>query len=297
MREPGQAVGKFLLGGEHSVLFKGRALSFPLPQLRLYYHEDEETLAPGLHLNGERRSHEHFEQLAALRAALFPARPTARNLVIQTDIPLGGGLGSSAALCTALCRYNDDQNLNPVALATKALEGERFFHGISSGVDPFTVSFERPLVFRSEGLNACELDTRFFAEADLVFALFDSGLRHRTDDVVRGVSLVKEKTPLIWEDLMDALATNVEMMLKAIEGREATTLGRLMNDTHFRLIQLGVSNDVLDDLVEKLRRQGALGAKLTGAGRGGFVLGLFQEKDLERLSPTERPLIWRATTV
>jgi mevalonate kinase len=272
--------GKFILGGEHSIVHRGRAIGFPLPGFTLEIEEHEDP--PGLIVNGEQRPDEEFRKILELRR-LLGARADVRGLSIRSTIPIGAGLGSSAALCAALARRLAGPDADTEGLARAALEGERLFHGRPSGIDPYTIAVGKPIVFRAANLSWKPLDTRLFQENGLRFVLRDSGLRHRTVDVIEAVARVRRETPLIWEDLMDALSSNVEAMVRAFESGQGRSLGTLMNDSHFRLLQLGVSNDRLDALVDDLRAQGALGAKLTGAGQGGCVLALFREEDARSL--------------
>lgn len=280
------ACGKFILGGEHSVVVKGRALGFPVKSLSLTVEESQEF--DGLKINNEKHPMSEFRKILEIRKILG-ASSTVRGISIQSTIPIGGGLGSSAALCTALAKLHL-KGLPMEDLARSALQGERLFHGKPSGVDPFTIAVGRPIVYRASDQSWRALNTERFTQAGLCFVLKDTGLRHRTDEVIRAVTTVRSETPLIWEDLMDTLAQNAELMVKAFEESPTQGLGRLMNDSHFRLLQLGVSCETMDTVVEELRSQGALGAKLTGAGRGGFVLGLFRREDAEKL-PREGVLI------
>lgn len=284
-----KACGKFILGGEHSVVYRGRALAFPLPKLELHYREHRNAQKK-LILNGKIESESRLDRLLQLRSALG-IESSCPGIEIKSDIPLGAGLGSSAALCVAMLRAHFPA-LSGTELAQRALIGERLFHGKPSGVDPYTVALEQAIAFRAQDASVQTLDTRSFREAQLCFVLKDSGTRHETLNVVSQVQKVKEETPLIWDDLMDALATNAQAMIEAFEKRPATALGRLMNDSHFRLIQLGVSNETIDDIADEFRKAGALGAKITGAGQGGFVLGLFYESALPSLG--EDLLVWRA---
>lgn len=229
----------------------------------------------GLVINGQKRSIEEFQKLLELRK-MVGAKTSVRGLAVQSAIPIGAGLGSSGALCTALAKLHTDSD--PERVARAAWEGEKLFHGRPSGVDPFTIAAGCPIVYRASDQNWRPLALEKFRKAELCFVLKDTGLRHSTVQVIQAVSRVREQTPLIWEDLMDALATNAENMVRAFEENPGVELGRLMNDSHFRLIQLGVSCDELDSTVEELRNAGALGAKLTGAGRGGFVLSLFRKE-------------------
>lgn len=279
IKAPASAPGKFILAGEHSIVYRGRAIALPLLNTELKYWETDE--APALFVNGEKKETFHYQKVCALREHLG-FKDGGPTLHIETQIPLGGGLGSSAALCTALGRYHA-AHLSPEQLARLALEGEKFFHAKSSGIDPFTIAIGKAIVFRSQTLEWKELDLQRFHDEGLTFVLADSGLRHKTPEVLERVSHLKAQDPLIFEDLIDALSTNVEGMLKALAEGPRKMLGRLMNDSHFRLIQLGVSEERLDDLQAKLLKLGALGAKLTGAGRGGFILSLFEQETFASL--------------
>ncbi|MBS1985227.1 MAG: mevalonate kinase [Bdellovibrionales bacterium] len=274
--------GKFILGGEHSVVHRGRALAFPLRQLTLSYEESADHA--GLWLNGEQRSEEEWKKIQELCRRMGAAHAV-KGVRVESQLPVGGGLGSSAALCTAMARFYRPE-LQGEELALLAMHGEELFHGRPSGVDPFTIALDQPIAFSSADRRWRALQCDQFQRSELCFVLVDSGERHRTAEVIAATKGLQERTPLIWDDLMDSLSTNAERMIAAFEREPATQLGRLMNDTHLRLSYLGVSDAALDKVVEDLRSRGALGAKLTGAGRGGFALGLFRLSDLPSPLPT-----------
>ncbi len=275
-----QAPGKFILGGEHSIVYQGRALAFPLPKVALQYLESSQGES-GFFLNSEKCSDSHTQNIYKLREAL-KIRANFHRIEVQTQIPFGAGLGSSAALCTAMLRFHF-KDLAAKELALQALEGEKLFHEKPSGVDPFVVAIEKPIAFHSQSLEWKEIELENFYRQDLCFVLVDSGERHRTLEVIEIVSKLRKECPLIFSDLIDALASNAESMLKALAHDPKKDLGRLMNDTHFRLLQLGVSTEALDDLQAKMLQLGARGAKLTGAGKGGFMLCLFEREAFESI--------------
>ena len=277
------ANAKFILGGEHSVVSRGRALAFPLPGLTLKVSINDS--APGLALvNGVARSAEDFIKLQNL-CTLLGAAERPNSLKIESMIPLGAGLGSSAALCVALSRLLHP-NIGPTDLATLALEGEKLFHLRASGVDPFAISLNVPVCFEAASLKVRPLNCDNFRSAGLFFKLIDTKLRRSTAEIQEQVALLRERDPLIWEDLCDSLASNVEAMMTALERGPARILsrelGRLMNDSHFRLIQLGVSTDAINEQAARIQRMpGCAGVKLTGAGRGGFLLALFSANEFD----------------
>ena len=278
--------GKFILGGEHSVVYKGQALAIPLSQLRLSIESIEESHntsgTPGLWVNGTRHSSEHWELLQALVRMLKGPSAQIHSLHLRSTIPIGAGLGSSAALCATLAKYFYPE-LNGVELAKLALSGERVFHAKPSGVDPYVVALEKPIVFQAQSQSYRELDLNKFHDSGLKFVIVNTSQPHNTAKVIEKVSSLKEELPLLWSDLIDALSQNADRMAHALEQSPRLELGKLMNDTHFRLVQLGVSIEEIDDLVKNLRKAGALGAKLTGAGLGGAVVALFEADQIPAL--------------
>jgi len=68
------------------------------------------------------------------------------------------------------------------------------------------------------------------------------------------------------------------MARAAIEAGEPGALGALMDGNQWLLQEIGVSSGEIERLVQAARRAGALGAKLSGAGRGGNVIALVTEE-------------------
>ena len=97
--------------------------------------------------------------------------------------------------------------------------------------------------------------------------------------VRRGWERAREKH----EEIFDGIGTIADMARQAIERGEIETVGRLMNENH-RLLQLmGVSSPELEGLVEAARQGGALGAKLSGAGRGGNIIAVVTQETRSRV--------------
>jgi mevalonate kinase len=76
----------------------------------------------------------------------------------------------------------------------------------------------------------------------------------------------------------------VKSARKAIEAGEINILGKLMNENHQLLRKMGISSPELDNLVETAIRSGALGAKLSGGGRGGNMVALADPKQVDKIS-------------
>jgi mevalonate kinase len=289
------APAKFILLGEHSVVFKGRALAFALPDLRLSI---EATSLPSS-LNGEALGGEALN----LFKCLLGRFGVNQNFLITSKIPIGAGLGSSAALSFALAQFVEGSDEPAAQLALKALDGERVFHARPSGVDVHTIAHGLPIVFSPDdahkNFNVQPLDLDFFAKHHLKVAVFNTGEAHSTKRVQESVSDLRLRSPIIFEEIIDQLSANADaglrILQKAAQGQktEANHLGHLMRDTQVRLRHLGVSTEKIEELVTNLESLDTChGAKLTGAGCGGCVIGLFdQSENFERLKA--RPLsVW-----
>ena len=72
--------------------------------------------------------------------------------------------------------------------------------------------------------------------------------------------------------------------MEALNNNDLNTLGELMDINHGLLRAIGVSSKELDELVYVAKENGALGAKLTGAGGGGCMIALSKLEDREKIS-------------
>jgi mevalonate kinase len=129
--------------------------------------------------------------------------------------------------------------------------------------------------------------------------LIDSGLRHRTHEVIKITQEIKNKDPMLWQNIIDELGL-LSLEAKKVWNSNFNQIGNLMNHAHENLRRLGVSNENLDHIVKDIKSRGALGAKLTGAGKGGYVLALFsldKNTDIEKIIsakyPKENFLLWK----
>ncbi len=270
----GSACAKFILFGEHSIVTRGRAIGIPLPQLQM-----KVTLS----------------ESAGNESQLFGDSTFLKEMSIESNVPQSAGLGSSAALTVATARALLPKTASSDEIIKLAIRGESFFHLKTSGLDPTIIALERPLIFRSvPDPKVFDLNLDSFYKSDYFFALLHTGIPHKTRDVQIAVKRVKEETPLLFEDLMDALASNTESAIKALTQENFDELPRLMNDSHFRLMSLGVSNNETEGLLEELKKYPCFKAgKITGAGCGGYIVALFKESSTESRSAIREELTQR----
>jgi galactokinase len=231
------------------------------------------------------------------------------DTIISSQVPLGSGLSSSAALIVALLRalralYH--LQLDDAALAALARRVETDFLGIPVGpMDPIACTFGRPG-------HAVLVDTRSLATellrlpAGLELAVVNSGLRHShatggyRDRQRECVEAAQRLGVEALRDVTDAHATAIEALpapldrrarhvvsenarvLKAVDAirqRNLVQLGRLVDASHASLRDdFDVSTAEIDAMVEIARAErGVLGARITGGGFGGAIVILTRE--------------------
>ena len=261
------AWGKVILLGEHAVVYGHRAIAGAIHQgLRC---KISECAVARLTVPAWKIDMAADEAPAVARAFRALLEKSARNPVhieVEAGLPAGAGLGSSAALCVALARA-----LRPEAKGQALLElanwGESCFHDNPSGIDVSLSagggigSFTKSGGLRPIACNALPL----------VVGL--SGVHRSTASMVAGVADRRAQN-----QSMNGILREISEL--ATPGQEALlagdfeTLGKLMDDNHRLLQEIGVSIETLDAMVSIARGAGALGAKLTGGGGGGAMIAL-----------------------
>ena len=215
----------------------------------------------------------------AASATLDRLKSRTKNLAIEANcqIPIGAGLGSSASTTVAAISAvakSRGATLDRDDIFQLAFVSENYLHGKPSGVDQATcahggiIQFERPAkiipikIKRPPMILVCDSGLHRSTKA-----LVGSVVKRSSEEAERFHAHLKE---------VSEISTGV---VRAIKNEDATELGFLMSRNHELLRQIGVSTPTLDHLVEEAKRVGALGAKLTGAGGGGCVIALCDDKE------------------
>ena len=267
--------GKWLLTGEHSVIRGATAIAMPHPKFTLSLRFDPET-DPTLPLQVNPPSILPIVE-DAFRAAKL-SEPTSGKLEIESTIPVGAGMGSSAALCVALTRWIGEKiKLTPEEWPAFATALENRFHGKSSGVDVAVVCAQEPLSF-VRGQKVKALGLRSIPH----FTFHDTGLRANTHDCVSQVETYLGRNPerggLSDERMAKASLLAIDGLREFDRGEEnkgLTMLSKAMNLAHESFLEWNLVPSEAAIARDKLLHEGALAVKLTGAGGGGMLLALW----------------------
>jgi len=289
----GRAPGKVILFGEHAVVYGRPAIAVPVAEVQA-----EVTVEPGLYRQGI-LVHAHDLEQSFYLDEVDDAHPIRRTIVntlhrlrvgsppdltisIRSTIPIARGLGSGAAVATALIRAlvaYFDEYLSSQEVSDLAYETEILHHGNPSGIDNTVVAFGKPVYYvRGQKLEI------FWVQRPFTLVIGDTGIPSSTREVVEDVRRAWEKAPDQYEARFDEIGRIAQEARWAIERGRLDELGTLMDKNHRLLQAIGVSCPALDALVQAARQGGALGAKLCGAGRGGNMVALVTEETAGQVS-------------
>lgn len=263
VRGVGRAPGKLILLGEHFVVHGAPALAVPLLSRSVRV---EVIRAPDAWR--VTRGREHLERMLTT----LGEDPTALSLAVESTLPLGAGLGSSAALAVALVRAlrlaepADHEGVRALAHSL-----ERLAHGNPSGIDDTVCTYARPVWF-VRGSRPEPLDIPAARLPPLWVGV--TGVGASTREAVAGVQRFKDADPARFEGLLGRARELAAAGRAALVAGERDALGAAMNANHALLQRVGVSCGPLDRLVEAAREAGAEGAKLTGGGLGGAMVAV-----------------------
>lgn len=282
----GFAGGKVILLGEHSVVYGHPALAAGLTSgvraVATRTDQEEDTLSLPqwqLHLTARDAENESLStdsrELARAFAAAVHAYPTDRvRLAVAADvqIPSGAGLGCSAALGVAVMAAMDEAlhvKRSRADLAKASLVWEQVFHGTPSGVDNTIAAVGGVIIFERG-----RPFVRVPSAKRLALVVAHSGEPKRTKAMVDGVRHLYARDPERIRKVFEGIASAVRNGRHAIASGDLHALGQLMDLNQMMLGSLMVSTPRLESLCATARANGALGAKLTGAGGGGCMIAL-----------------------
>jgi mevalonate kinase len=288
------APGKIILFGEHAVVYHRPALAVPVTQVQVdveVFDSDSAGVhihAPMVHLDGELKALSADHAIGSVILKVFStldlSTPPNLNINITSTIPVAAGLGSGAAVSAALIRalssflskpFTDEQVNDMV------FEIEKLHHGTPSGIDNTVITFSKPVFF----IKGQTMET-FKVGKPFTVVIGDTGVPAPTKESVGDVRKLWEQDQNKIEGIFDQIAQLSLSARLAIESGNPESLGELMNKNHELLQQLTVSSPELDSLVEAARHVGALGAKLSGGGRGGNMIALVKKETAENVSAT-----------
>ena len=266
----GRATGKLLLFGEHAAVYGHPALGISLPwtlELKII------PVADAGHA-GSRRATEPLPALPEQVAAMLAVPHLGAVVEIRSQIPIGLGFGSSAAMCIAAERALTNAALPPPSAAAVwrgAHERERVFHGTPSGADTGLATHPGVgfLTWEKGGGGLPCYEPVPVTGLHLVVAAVP-----RRGDTRAHVAAVAQRVRAGDTATQDTLrrlgecSTEARALLLEPEPR-AKALGAVTDHAQRLLAELGLGDPAQERLLQSGRSAGSSGGKLSGAGGGG----------------------------
>jgi len=195
---------------------------------------------------------------------------------------MGSGAAVSVALFHSLAAFFE-MPLSELEISELTFEVEKIHHGTPSGIDNTVIAFGMPVYF-VKGQPPQTIDVG----KPMNIIIGDTGIASSTAVTVGDVrkAWLADNTAL--DAVFDAIGEITRSARRAIAEGQIQILGGLMNENHALLRKLDVSSPELDNLVEAARQSGALGAKLSGGGRGGNMIALTEADRIEQVSQALR---------
>jgi mevalonate kinase len=284
------APGKIILFGEHAVVYGRPAIAVPVLQV----HADVaiEAAPEGqvkidaadvgrVYDLGSASPDDPIATLIRLTCARLGVETKSFSVRIRSTVPVARGLGSGAAVSVATARALGEFFRHPLSRAevsALAYEIERLHHGTPSGIDNTVIAYAQPVYFaRDHPFES------FHVPEPFEIAIADTGVASSTKIAVGDVRRAWEADRRRYETLFDEIQGIVDSARAALERGDMTRVGSLMNENQERLEAIGVSSPEIRTLTRVAVKAGAVGAKLSGGGRGGNVIALVDAESRKRV--------------
>ncbi len=199
------------------------------------------------------------------------------EITIDSDIPIGVGLGSSSACCVAAAASISElfNELSSEEILKMSIEAEKTIFPDTSGADCTVCTYGGMIEYPSIE----KIDNTF----DLNLLIANSMIPHNTKNSVEKVNKFKENDEERFSQLCDLETKLIDEVVTSMKNNDATAFGLKMSENQKYLEEIQISNDTLRDMISSLKEI-SLGTKITGAGDGGCIIALVKDENMDKVT-------------
>ena len=289
MKSIASAPGKVILFGEHFVVYGVKAILCSINKRVTVTAET--TNEKKISINSKigklvlEPNKSIFEINSPLKPFYYLANKAIKNkdigihIQIDSEIPLGAGLGSSSACCVAAAAsiFNLFGQASKEKILEHAIEAEKTIFENTSGADCTVCTYGGIMEYdKNTGFKKIEDKPNF------QLVIVNSNIEHSTQSMVSKVKEFENENKEKFSNLSNLESQLVEDVLKLVKENKTKEIGEKMNKNQEYLEILGISNDELTKMI-RIGQESSFGAKITGSGGGGCIFALTNESDSQNI--------------
>ena len=287
MKSKASAPGKVILFGEHFVVYGVKAILCSINKRVTVTAEKTSERKISISSEIGKLVLEPDKPILEINSPLKPfyylANKAIKNvntgihIQIDSEIPLGAGLGSSSACCVAgaAAIFKLFEKISKEKILKLAIEAERTIFENTSGADCTVCTYGGIIEYdKNNGFKKIEDEPNF------QLVIVNSNIEHSTKSMVSKVKGFENKNKEEFSKLSNLESKLVEDVLKLVKENKPKEIGQKINQNQEYLEILGISNNELIKMI-KIGQESSFGAKITGSGGGGCIFALTNELNLQ----------------